>query len=101
MSPAGEILKYAVKLQFPATNNEVEYEAFLTGLSLARVLEAKTLIIQTDCQLVVGQVKGNYEANKERMQKYLEIVKELLQYFDSVEFQQIPCAKNAKADFLA
>ena len=78
MSPAGEILKYAVKLQFPATNNEVEYEALLTGLSLARVLEAKTLIIQTDCQLVVGQVKGNYEANKETMQKYLEIVKELL-----------------------
>ena len=35
------------------------------------------------------------------MQKYLEIVKELLQQFDSVEFQQIPRVKNAKADFLA
>ena len=45
ISPEGEILKYAVRLQFPATNNEVKYEAFLTGLSLARVLEAKTFII--------------------------------------------------------
>ena len=29
------------------------------------------------------------------------MIKELLQYFNSVEFQQIPCAKNAEADFLA
>ena len=43
--PEGEILKYAVRLQFLVTNNEAVYEAFLTGLSLARVLEAKTLIV--------------------------------------------------------
>jgi len=48
ISPEGEILKYAIRLQFPTTNNEVEYEALLTGLSLARVLEAKTLIILAD-----------------------------------------------------
>ena len=52
--PEGEILKYVVKLQFLATNNEAKYEAHLTGLSLARVLEAKTLIVQADSQLVVG-----------------------------------------------
>ena len=41
-------MKYAVRLQFPTTNNEVEYEAFLTRLSLARVPEVKTLIVQVD-----------------------------------------------------
>ena len=41
----GEILKYVVRLQFPVTNNEAEYETLLTGLSLARVLEAKTFIL--------------------------------------------------------
>lgn len=35
------------------------------------------------------------------MQKYLRIIQELLQYFDSVKFQQIPHAKNAEANFLA
>ena len=36
------------------------------------------------------------------MKKYLKIVKDLLlQYFDSVEFQQIPHTKNVEADFLA
>ena len=70
-------------------------------LSLARVLEAKTLIVQADSKFIIGQVQGDYEAKEEIIQKYLKIVKELLQYFDSVKFQQIPRAKNAEADFLA
>ena len=53
-SPEGEILKYAIRLQFLATNNEAEYEALLTRLSLAKVLESKTLIVQADSQLVIG-----------------------------------------------
>ena len=44
----GEMLKYAVKLQFPATNDEAEYEALLTRLSLAKALGAKSLIVQAD-----------------------------------------------------
>ena len=43
-----EILKYAVRLQFSATNNEAEYEALLTGLSLAKALGPKNLITQVD-----------------------------------------------------
>ena len=86
ISPKREILKYVVRLQFLATNNEAEHKAFLIGLSLTKVLEAKTFIVQADSQLVIGQVRGDYEAKEERMQKYLKIVKELLQYFDSVEF---------------
>ena len=35
------------------------------------------------------------------MQKYSKIVQELLQYFNSIDFQQIPQAKNAEVDFLA
>ena len=83
-------MKYAARLQFLATNNETEHKALLTRLSLSGILEAKTLIVQADSQLIIGQVKRDYEAKEEIMQKYLKIVKELLQYFDSVEFQQIP-----------
>ena len=46
--PEGETLKYAIKLQFQATNNEAEFEALLTRLSLAKSLEAKSLIVQAD-----------------------------------------------------
>ena len=98
ISPEGEILKYVVRLQFLATNNEAEYEVLLT---VARVLEAKTLVVQADYQFIVSQVKGDYEVKEERMQKYLKIIKELLQYFDNVDFKQIPRTKNAEAGFLA
>ena len=43
-----ETLKYAVRLQFTATNNKVKYETLLTGLSLAKALGAKNLIVQAD-----------------------------------------------------
>ena len=57
-------------MQFPATNNEAEYEALLIGLGLAKALEAKALeakafIVQADSQLV----RGDYEAKEERMLK--------------------------------
>jgi ribonuclease HI len=39
--PEGDILKYAIQLEFPATNNIIEYEGLVTGLRLA-----KDLIIQ-------------------------------------------------------
>ena len=91
-----EILKYAVRLQFSATNNEAEYEALLTGLSLAKALGAKNLIVQVNSQLIIGQVKGDYEAKEERMQKYLKIIQQLLQHFDSLQFVQIPRPKLQK-----
>ena len=60
-------MKYTVILQFSAMNNEAEYEALLTGLNLAKALRAKNLIVQGDSQLIIGQVKGDYEAKEERM----------------------------------
>jgi ribonuclease HI len=36
--PRGDILKYAIQLEFPATNNITEYEGLITGLRLAKDL---------------------------------------------------------------
>ena len=47
-------MKYGVQLKFPATNNEVEYEAILMGLRIARALGAKNISLRSDSQLVVG-----------------------------------------------
>ena len=67
ISPEGERLKYAIRLQFLTTNNEVEYEALLAELSLAKALGAKRLFNQADSQQIIGQVKEDYEAKEERM----------------------------------
>ena len=71
------MLKYGVQLKFLATNNEAEYERILTGLRLGKALDAKNLLIQSDSKLVIGQIKGEYEAKEERMQKYLKLTKHL------------------------
>ena len=52
-------------MKFPATNNEVEYEGILTGLRLGKALGATNLLVQSDSKLVVGQIKGDYEAKEE------------------------------------
>ena len=64
------------------TNNEIEYEGILTGLRVKKALRAKNLLLQSDLKLVVEQIKEEYEANKERMQKYLRLTKHLTQEFD-------------------
>ena len=66
-SPEGDTLKYGVQLKFPVTNNEVEYEAILTGLRIFQALGAKKALLRSDSQLVVGQVKGDFEAKETRM----------------------------------
>ena len=71
------MLKYGVQLKFPATNNEAEYEGILTRLRLGKALGAKKLLIQSDSKLVIGQIRGEYEAKEERMQKYLKLTKHL------------------------
>ena len=98
ITPDGEILKYGVQLKFPATNNKDEYEGVLTGLRLGRALGAKNLLVQNDSKLVIRQIKGDYEAKEERMQKYVRLTKHLTQKFDKVEFTQILRSQNIMAD---
>ena len=80
------MLKYGVQLKFSATNNEAEYEGILTRLRVEKALGAKNLLLQSDSKLVIGQIKEEYEAKEERMQKYLRLMKHLTQEFDRVEF---------------
>ena len=48
------------KLNFPCTNNTAEYEAYLTGLAVAREMGIKHLRVIGDSNLVVCQAKGEF-----------------------------------------
>jgi ribonuclease HI len=43
--PEGNVLKYAIQIEFPATNNTAEYEGLVTGLRLAKDLGIRQLLI--------------------------------------------------------
>ena len=80
-SPEKDVLKYGVQLKFPITNNEAEYEALLIGLRIAKARRAKKIVLKSDSQLVIGQVRGDFETKETRMQKYLKLVNQLVSTF--------------------
>ena len=94
-------MTYKVRLQYQTTNNEVEYEALLKGLELAKSIAAKSVLILGDSQLIMGQVNGMYKAKEEQMKKYLERVLQLVKKFKETTFVQIPREENMEADALA
>ena len=71
------VVKKSLRLGFLATNNEVEYETLLDGMSMIHRMRGKSVTMFSDSRLVVDQVKGELEARDDRMRGYLTRVKYL------------------------
>ena len=99
-TPEGDKIECMIRLDFPTTNNEAEYEALVAGLDLAKAAGAENMIIHCDSQVITSQINDDYECRNERMKKYLEEVKSRISSFE-VKFVQIPREENECADRLA
>lgn len=55
-------LEHALCIEFLVTNNEIEYETMIMGLRITKELGVQDLKIYSDSQLIIRQVKGDYEA---------------------------------------
>ena len=75
MSPEKVVIEKSLRLDFSATNNEAKYESLLEGMVMVQRMDRKSIKLFSDSRLVVGQVKGEFEAKDERMQGYLSQVK--------------------------
>ena len=53
-TPNGDKIECMIRLDFPTTNNEVEYEALVAGLDLARVTGAENMIMHCDSQVITS-----------------------------------------------
>ena len=100
LTTKGDKIECMIRLDFPTTNNEAEYEALLVGLDLAKAAGAENMIIHCDSQVITSQDNGDYECRNERMKKYLEEVKSRTSGLE-VKFVQIPREENECADRLA
>jgi ribonuclease HI len=97
----GDILKYAVQLEFPATNNIIEYEGLVTDLRLAKDLDIRWLLMRGDLQLVAKQVQKEYDWNNGKMAEYLAEVHMMEKFFDRFDVRYVPQLDNRNADHLA
>ena len=76
------MLEYSLKFNFKTTNNQVKYEALVVDLQLAKEIGARSLNIWSDSQLVITQLKGEYEVKKSLLVKYAQMAKSLLEGFN-------------------
>jgi ribonuclease HI len=101
VAPSSLRLKYAARLEFRATNNIAEYEGLILGLSKAKMLGARILLIKIDSQVVAGQVGKEYMAREPELVRYLALVRALERRFQGFTLKHIPRLENSKANELA
>jgi ribonuclease HI len=101
VTPEGEELNGSFRLEFRTTNNEAEYEAVIAGLGLALKLGAESVEVQSDSQVIVGHIRGEFEAKGDKMKKYLAKVQGMHTSFQKFNITKIPRKDNEKADHLA
>ena len=101
ITPEGIRLEHSFRLGFKASNNEVEYEAFIAGLRTAFDMGARDVEVYSDSRLVVNQVQGSFEARDSQMKEYLRVVKQIIGKFCMANVTQVTREKNRHADSLA
>ncbi|GKD28287.1 reverse transcriptase domain-containing protein [Tanacetum coccineum] len=101
ISPEGKEYTYTLRFEFETANNEVEYEALLAGLRIAREMEIKILAIFVDSQLIANRVKGLFEARQPTIKQYLKKTKEILMDFDTYSMEHLRRNQNKKANTLS
>ena len=67
--------------EITCSNNQVEYEALIMGLEILIGLQAHTVDIFGDSQLVVNQVKGIFKCQSLSMLSYYVVALHLLSQF--------------------
>ena len=66
----GDTIPLSFKLGFSCSNNAAEYEAYLTGLTIAFSIGVKHMRVLGDSNLVVSQVKGDFALREQSLAAY-------------------------------
>ena len=66
----GDTIPLSLKLGFSCSNNVVEYEAYLIGLTIALSIGVKHMRVLGDSNLVVSQVKGDFALREQSLAAY-------------------------------
>lgn len=97
----GKVLKEIGEYIGDFTNNVAEYRALLRALEEAKAMQAASVEIRSDSDLLVSQLNGSYKVKSPDLGPlYLEAIR-LLRGFSRSTFTKIPRGQNAAADALA
>ena len=83
------------------TNNQAEYAALIRALEAADEYGFDEIDVRGDSELIVKQVRGEWNANDPELREKRVRVRELLDRFDRWSIGHVPREINARADELA
>jgi len=83
------------------TNNQAEYRAIVAALEEAIRLGARQIELNSDSELVVRQIKGEYRVRKATLKHLYQQVKQLQSCLESFTINHISRQQNIEADRLA
>ena len=66
----GGTIPFSFKLKFPCSNIAAEYEAYLTGLTIALSMRIRHMRVLRDSNLVVSQVRGDFALREPSLPSY-------------------------------
>ena len=95
-----DTMPLSFKLGFSYSNNATEYEAYLTGLTIALSIEVKHIRVLGDSNLVVSQVKGDFALREQSLATYRTWAQRLEQEFQTFSIKYTQRSENRFADAL-
>ncbi|MFC7059154.1 ribonuclease HI [Halovenus salina] len=83
------------------TNNQAEYAGLIHALEVAEGYGFEEVEIRSDSELVVKQIRGEYDVNSPELREKRVQAMELLSGFESWSLEHVPRELNERADNLA
>jgi ribonuclease HI len=97
----GEIVAKLKKYIGRATNNVAEYYGLIAALDYAQAHAIRALHIESDSELLVKQMRGQYKVKSEELRPLFERAKKMSVSFDSFGINHVYREQNQDADALA
>jgi len=101
-SPNQILIDNSLHFTLKTSNNQVEYEAILARLLLAREVGVLQLTCKTDSKLTVGHLNDEYQIKDLMLFQYYHLVYDIISSnFNEITIQHIPRGNNTRADALS
>ena len=98
--PGGAIVGRLKKYIGRATNNVAEYYGLTAALDYAQSHGIRALRIESDSELLVKQMRGQYKVKSEELRPLFERARKMSQGFESFRIDHVYRERNADADAL-
>jgi ribonuclease HI len=97
----GEIVAKLKKYIGRTTNNVAEYYGLIAALDYAESHGVRAIRIESDSELLVKQMRGQYKVKSEDLRPLFERAQKMSKAFDSFRIEHVYREQNREADALA